>query len=172
MKSHSSDSTVSRSEISLEEILRVLPRTNPCFNNVPFPLCVGRYADRSYRTHPRGLIIYGPATVPNLLAAGNASSTTTIPSIPAKGVSNSSRSEPAPTRNLANGTARELSVANSNASNNATTLPRCPLIPPNLGECLGKFVEQRDETRVRFLLSPSPTPLHLRCCSSRTGGRQ
>ncbi|XP_011146775.1 beta-1,4-N-acetylgalactosaminyltransferase bre-4 [Harpegnathos saltator] len=98
-----------------------------------FTINATRYADHSYRSHPRGLIIYGPATVPSLSGAGNASSTTTISSIPVKGISNSSRGEPAPTRNLANGgTARELSVASNNASNNATTMPRCPLIPPNL----------------------------------------
>lgn len=91
-----------------------------------------RYADRSYRTHSRGLIIYGPATaVPNLTGGGNVSSTTIL-SILAKGLSNSSRFEPMPTRNLVGGgIARELPVAN--ATNN-TTMPRCPLIPPNLGK--------------------------------------
>ncbi|CAL1677035.1 unnamed protein product [Lasius platythorax] len=96
-----------------------------------FTINATRYADRSYRTHPRGLIIYGPATaVPNLTGGGNVSSTTIL-SILAKGLSNSSRFEPVPTRNLVGGggTARELPV--SNATNN-TTMPRCPLIPPNL----------------------------------------
>ncbi|XP_032666740.1 beta-1,4-N-acetylgalactosaminyltransferase bre-4 [Odontomachus brunneus] len=98
-----------------------------------FTINATRYADRSYRSHPRGLIIYGPVTVPSLFGAGNATSTTAIPPILAKGVSNSSRSEPAPTRNPANGgTARELSVATNATNSNATMMPRCPLIPPNL----------------------------------------
>ncbi|XP_014484777.1 PREDICTED: beta-1,4-N-acetylgalactosaminyltransferase bre-4-like [Dinoponera quadriceps] len=126
-----------------------------------FTINATRYADRSYRTHPRGLIIYGPATVPSLLGAGNASSTTTIPSISAKGVSNSSRSEPAPTRNLANGgIARELPVANSNATNNATTLPRCPLIPPNL---VGPVV-------VSKLLPPSLSEMEKTFAEVKAGG--
>jgi len=97
-----------------------------------FCLFLYRYADRSYRTHPRGLIIYGPATViPSLTGSGNASSTT-IFSILAKGHSNLSHSESMPIRNLVGGgaTAREFSVAN--ATSNAT-IPLCPLIPPNLG---------------------------------------
>ncbi|RLU21172.1 hypothetical protein DMN91_005545 [Ooceraea biroi] len=95
-----------------------------------FTINATRYADRSYRTHPRGLIIYGPATViPSLNGGGNASST--IFSILAKSHSNSSRSESMPIRNLAGngGTARELPVANTTSN---ATIPRCPLIPPNL----------------------------------------
>lgn len=98
-----------------------------------------RYADRSYRTHPRGLIIYGPATVVPSSNGGNVSSTTIL-SILAKGLSNSSRFEPVPTKNLVgnNGTGREFPVAN--ATNNAT-IPRCPLIPPNLGKFAGESTE-------------------------------
>lgn len=93
-----------------------------------FTINATRYADRSYRTHPRGLIIYGQATVVPSLAAGGNVSSTTILSILAKGLSNSSKSEPVPVRNLV-GTTRELPV--SNATSNAT-IPRCSLIPPNL----------------------------------------
>lgn len=90
-----------------------------------------RYADRSYRTHPRGLIIYGQATVvPSLAASGNVSSTTILPVL-AKGLSNSSKSESVRNLVVGSGTTRELPVAN--ATSNAT-MPRCPLIPPNLGK--------------------------------------
>ena len=59
-----------------------------------FTINATRYADRSYRTHPRGLIIYGPATaVPNLTGGGNVSSTTIL-SILAKGLSNYPDSSP------------------------------------------------------------------------------
>lgn len=103
-----------------------------CYN-ISYFFLFYRYADRSYRTHPRGLIIYGqPTIVPSLAAGGNVSSTTILP-ILAKSLSNSSKSESVPVRNLVvgSGITRELPVAN--ATSNAT-MPRCPLIPPNLGE--------------------------------------
>ncbi|EFN90154.1 hypothetical protein EAI_03211 [Harpegnathos saltator] len=138
-----------------------------------FTINATRYADHSYRSHPRGLIIYGPATVPSLSGAGNASSTTTISSIPVKGISNSSRGEPAPTRNLANGgTARELSVASNNASNNATTMPRCPLIPPNLGECPWRVAKNNATMYLLFSFAFFPSHLCGTCCFSWTGGGQ
>lgn len=86
-----------------------------------------RYADRTYRHHPRGLIIYGPVTVSSLLVNNNATSTTL--QWGARGHSNFSKPEPAfPTRN----TFSSQESTTTNATNNGTVVQQCPLIPPNL----------------------------------------
>ncbi|XP_053986973.1 beta-1,4-N-acetylgalactosaminyltransferase bre-4-like [Hylaeus volcanicus] len=94
-----------------------------------FTINASRYADRTYRHHPRGLIIYGPVTVPSLL--GNNNGTATTMQSPGRGHSNFSKLETAfPTRNTyVVGSSQEVSTANST---NTTSLPQCPLIPPNL----------------------------------------
>ncbi|XP_076673870.1 beta-1,4-N-acetylgalactosaminyltransferase bre-4 [Andrena cerasifolii] len=95
-----------------------------------FTINATRYADRTYRHHPRGLIIYGPVTVSSILGNSNASSTT-LHWAGSKGQSNFSKLETAfPTRNTyIVGSSQEAPTANTT---NSTMLQRCPLIPPNL----------------------------------------
>lgn len=104
---------------------------NPvCFVIIQFSSSFYRYVDRTYKTHPRGLIIYGPATAPSLTSVGNVSSTTLLIAL-AKSNS-TSRSEPLPTRNfVTGGISRELPIS---VTSNNVTLPRCPVIPSNLGK--------------------------------------
>ncbi|XP_076626299.1 beta-1,4-N-acetylgalactosaminyltransferase bre-4 [Colletes latitarsis] len=92
-----------------------------------FTINTTRYADRTYRHHPRGLIIYGPVTVPSLLNNGSA---TTL-QWAGRGHSNFSKLETMfPTRNAyVLGSSQEVSTGNST---NSTVLQRCPLLPPNL----------------------------------------
>ncbi|XP_017886453.1 beta-1,4-N-acetylgalactosaminyltransferase bre-4-like isoform X1 [Ceratina calcarata] len=94
-----------------------------------FTINTTRYADRMYRHHPRGLIIYGPVTVSSML---NNNATTTTVLWGGKGNSNFSKLETTfPTRNASVvASSQESSTANS--TNSTTVLPRCPLIPPNL----------------------------------------
>lgn len=94
-----------------------------------FTINTTRYADRTYRHHPRGLIIYGPVTASSLLGNGNATAASLLS--PARANSNFSKLEAAfPTRNTyVVATSQESSTANST---NGTAVPRCPLIPPNL----------------------------------------
>lgn len=97
-----------------------------------FAINATRYAVHTYRNHPRGLIIYGPATAPSFTGSSNVSSTTTLISVAApRGANNISKPEASSPTRAAVGGATLLDVAASNATN--TTAPqRCPLIPPNL----------------------------------------
>lgn len=113
-----------------------------------FTINATRYADRTYRNHPRGLIIYGPATVSSIFGAsgvdgnngvngsngGNVSSTTILSTGKGAGLGNISKAEAAgafPTSNVLLGSAPGSPQYASNATNNATQ-QQCPLIPPNL----------------------------------------
>ncbi|KAG7197827.1 hypothetical protein KM043_001641 [Ampulex compressa] len=93
-----------------------------------FTINATRYADRSYRNHPRGLIIYGPATASSLLGNNNVSST--MYHWPAKGQENFSKFDASSARNTA-ATAASQELSTTITGNNAT-LQRCPLIPLNL----------------------------------------
>lgn len=90
-----------------------------------------RYADHNYRHHPRGLIIYGPVTVSNVFGIGNA----TASSLLWRGKGNFSlpKVETVPTTRSPYilGSSQESAAANST---NSTVVPRCPLVPPNLGK--------------------------------------
>ncbi|XP_076161129.1 beta-1,4-N-acetylgalactosaminyltransferase bre-4 [Ptiloglossa arizonensis] len=94
-----------------------------------FTINASRYADRTYRHHPRGLIIYGPVTVPSLLAGNNG--TASVLQWPGRPRSNFSKLETAftPRNPYVLGTSQEVTTANST---NSTVLPRCPPVPPNL----------------------------------------
>ncbi|KOX80037.1 Beta-1,4-N-acetylgalactosaminyltransferase bre-4 [Melipona quadrifasciata] len=94
-----------------------------------FTINATRYADRSYRHHPRGLIIYGPVTVSSIFGNNNATSATLFWS--GRDNSNFSKLEADfSTRNTyIVGSSQESLTANST---NSTVIPRCPLIPPNL----------------------------------------
>lgn len=94
-----------------------------------FTINATRYADRSYRHHPRGLIIYGPVTVSSIFGNNNATSATLFWS--GRDNSNLSKLEADfSTRNTyIVGSSQESLTANST---NSTVIPRCPLIPPNL----------------------------------------
>ena len=90
-----------------------------------------RYADHAYRTHPRGLIIYGPATASSYSGVSNVSASTTIQSVvPAARTSNNA------TRQVDTSAPSKI-LGGTGGTTNVTELPvlqRCPLIPPNLGE--------------------------------------
>ncbi|KAK9303791.1 hypothetical protein QLX08_004658 [Tetragonisca angustula] len=94
-----------------------------------FTINATRYADRSYRHHPRGLIIYGPVTVSSIFGNNNATAATLFWS--GRDNSNFSKLEADfSTRNTyIVGSSQESLTANST---NSTVIPRCPLIPPNL----------------------------------------
>ncbi|CAK9812937.1 Beta-1,4-N-acetylgalactosaminyltransferase bre-4 [Anthophora quadrimaculata] len=96
-----------------------------------FTINATRYADRTYRHHPRGLIIYGPVTVASILGNDNNVTATTPVWGGGRGNSNFSKIETAlPTRNTyIVGSSQESSTANST---NGTVVPRCPLVSPNL----------------------------------------
>ncbi|KAK2581190.1 hypothetical protein KPH14_007992 [Odynerus spinipes] len=111
-----------------------------------FTINATRYADRTYRNHPRGLIIYGPATVSSIFAGSgsgsgsgggnsnsNVSSTTILSTGKGGGLGNISKAEAGafPTNNDVAGVAPGSPQYASNATNNATQ-QQCPLIPPNL----------------------------------------
>ncbi|XP_017789385.1 PREDICTED: beta-1,4-N-acetylgalactosaminyltransferase bre-4-like [Habropoda laboriosa] len=96
-----------------------------------FTINATRYADRTYRHHPRGLIIYGPVTVASILGNENNATATILLWGGDRGNSNLSKIESArPTRNTyIVGSSQESSTANAT---NGTIVPPCPLIPPNL----------------------------------------
>ncbi|XP_029046178.1 beta-1,4-N-acetylgalactosaminyltransferase bre-4-like [Osmia bicornis bicornis] len=96
-----------------------------------FTINASRYADRTYRHHPRGLIIYGPVTVSSILGSSNDTAAATLLWAGKANSNNVSKSESTvPTRNAyIVGNVLESSTANST---NGTAIPRCPLIPPNL----------------------------------------
>ncbi|XP_033229170.1 beta-1,4-N-acetylgalactosaminyltransferase bre-4-like [Belonocnema kinseyi] len=93
-----------------------------------FTINATRYATNNYRNHPRGLIIYGPATVASL--PGNAS---VWPTSALSEIAIPSKSDTIPT-GTSGGSA--VGVPNQDASTPNTTdttiQQRCPLIPPNL----------------------------------------
>ncbi|XP_078044847.1 beta-1,4-N-acetylgalactosaminyltransferase bre-4 [Augochlora pura] len=96
-----------------------------------FTINATRYADRGYRHHSRGLIIYGPVTVPSLILASLNATATSLQWAGARGNTNFSKLEAAQsTRNAYQlpGT-QEFSVTNST---NGTTMQQCPLVSPNL----------------------------------------
>ncbi|KAL2718826.1 hypothetical protein V1478_011245 [Vespula squamosa] len=108
---------------------------------VPF-----RYADRTYRNHPRGLIIYGPATVSSIFRGGNNNNNNNNNSnVSSKmflsagkgdnggsGLANITKTEAGvfPTSNVVGLPPGSPQYA-SNATNNAT-IQQCPLVSPNL----------------------------------------
>lgn len=87
-----------------------------------------RYADRSYRHHPRGLIIYGPVTVSSILGNNNAT-------LLWGGKDNSNFSKLDADDSIRNtyfvGSSQESLAANST---NNTVIPRCPLVSPHLSK--------------------------------------
>ncbi|XP_043578382.1 beta-1,4-N-acetylgalactosaminyltransferase bre-4-like [Bombus pyrosoma] len=94
-----------------------------------FTINATRYADRTYRHHPRGLIIYGPVTVSSIFGNNNATSATLYWG----GRDNSSFSKLETDFSTRDtyivGSSQESLTTNST---NSTVIPRCPLIPPNL----------------------------------------
>ncbi|XP_071857139.1 beta-1,4-N-acetylgalactosaminyltransferase bre-4 [Bombus fervidus] len=94
-----------------------------------FTINATRYADRTYRHHPRGLIIYGPVTVSSIFGNNNATSATLYWG----GRDNSSFSKLETDFSTRDtyivGSSQESLTANST---NSTVVPQCPLIPPNL----------------------------------------
>ncbi|XP_012278341.1 beta-1,4-N-acetylgalactosaminyltransferase bre-4 [Orussus abietinus] len=103
-----------------------------------FTINATRYARNSLRNRPRGLIIYGPATSPSVLANGSASSYTTSSSVSgARNPGDALRTQAAvPTRVAVE---RDASLDTEDPSDalhkNGTEAPsteRCPLVPPNL----------------------------------------
>ncbi|XP_076756019.1 beta-1,4-N-acetylgalactosaminyltransferase bre-4 [Xylocopa sonorina] len=113
--------------IAIQYLLSVVDRRSI---ETIFTINATRYADRTYRHHPRGLIIYGPVTltsVPN----NNNNVTSTAMLTGARGNSNYSKTETIfPIRN-ANVVASSLESSTAN-STNGTVSPRCPLTSPNL----------------------------------------
>ncbi|XP_076387031.1 beta-1,4-N-acetylgalactosaminyltransferase bre-4 [Megachile rotundata] len=95
-----------------------------------FTINATRYADRTYRHHPRGLIIYGPVTVSSIPASSNATASTFLWAGKANSNNVSKLDTGFPTRNAyIVGSSLESSTANST---NGTAMQQCPLIPPNL----------------------------------------
>ncbi|XP_076282095.1 beta-1,4-N-acetylgalactosaminyltransferase bre-4 isoform X2 [Lasioglossum baleicum] len=97
-----------------------------------FTINATRYADRGFRHHQRGLIIYGPVTVPSLILSSLNDSATSLQWASGRGNSNLSKLEltaAVSTRNAYLLPGPEVSATNST---NSTALQRCPLIPPNL----------------------------------------
>ncbi|XP_003486181.1 beta-1,4-N-acetylgalactosaminyltransferase bre-4 [Bombus impatiens] len=94
-----------------------------------FTINATRYADRTYRHHPRGLIIYGPVTVSSIFGNNNA----TLATLYWGGRDNSSFSKLETDFSTRDtyivGSSQESLTTNST---NSTVVPRCPLIPPNL----------------------------------------
>ena len=94
-----------------------------------------RYATNNYRSHPRGLIIYGPATVASF--PGNASAWPAS-EIGIRAVNNSSKLDTTPTGTSGGSAVGIPSVLIQDASTPNVTdtaiQQRCPLIPPNLGK--------------------------------------
>ncbi|XP_015596917.1 beta-1,4-N-acetylgalactosaminyltransferase bre-4 [Cephus cinctus] len=110
-----------------------------------FTINATRYADHSYRNHPRGLIIYGPATASTYSRStnGNVSSMTFLLDSVSRAVNNNvSRSEAAPTGTSGGSTGTGSGSGSGGSAvfqdvlthNNTDSilLERCPLIPPNL----------------------------------------
>lgn len=99
-----------------------------------------RYTDRSYRHHPRGLIIYGPVTVSSILGNNNAT-------LLWGGKDNSNFSKLDGDDSIRNtyfvGSSQESLTANST---NNTVIPRCPLVSPHLSKlyALYKFAPMPD----------------------------
>ena len=112
-----------------------------------------RYADRSYRHHPRGLIIYGPVTVSSIFGNNNATAATLFWS--GRDNSNFSKLEAEfSTRNTyIVGSSQESLTANST---NSTVIPRCPLIPPNLGEFSSTLADRWLKLSLSRARNPSP----------------
>lgn len=96
-----------------------------------FTINATRYADHSYRNHPRRLIIYGPVTAPSFPGAGNVSSTTILSVLMARSVNISSKTETIPTR-TSNDVVVPLQKVSTPSVTDTSVLPRCSLIPPNL----------------------------------------
>ncbi|XP_046747505.1 beta-1,4-N-acetylgalactosaminyltransferase bre-4-like [Diprion similis] len=92
-----------------------------------------RYAGHAYKNHPRGLIIYGPVTAASLSAGvANASEgAETAPAILVQRRSENSAKIEETTVHGDRNHSETLIVGNVNATEPAT-VPRCPLIPPNL----------------------------------------
>lgn len=91
-----------------------------------FTINATRYTDRSYRHHPRGLIIYGPVTVSSILGNNNAT-------LLWGGKDNSNFSKLDGDDSIRNtyfvGSSQESLTVNST---NNTVIPRCPLVSPHL----------------------------------------
>ncbi|XP_012349074.1 beta-1,4-N-acetylgalactosaminyltransferase bre-4 [Apis florea] len=91
-----------------------------------FTINATRYADRAYRHHPRGLIIYGPVTVSSILGGNNAT-------LLWGSKDNSNFSKLDADDSIRNtyfvGSSQESLTANST---NNTVIPRCPLVSPHL----------------------------------------
>ncbi|KAF7390231.1 hypothetical protein HZH68_012088 [Vespula germanica] len=110
------------------------------------PRVAFRYADRTYRNHPRGLIIYGPATVSSIFRGGNNNNNNNNNNnVSSKmflssgkgdnggsGLANITKPEAGvfPTSNVVGLPPGSPQYA-SNATNNAT-IQQCPLVSPNL----------------------------------------
>ncbi|XP_014298004.1 beta-1,4-N-acetylgalactosaminyltransferase bre-4-like [Microplitis mediator] len=91
-----------------------------------FTINASRYTERSFRGHPRGLIIYGITTgVPTYSVETNTNFTkeTMQTAVAPEDVSNVSRTETSPTRNT---------TYNGPNVTDSSVIKQCPLIPPNL----------------------------------------
>ncbi|XP_047361920.1 beta-1,4-N-acetylgalactosaminyltransferase bre-4-like isoform X2 [Vespa velutina] len=113
-----------------------------------FTINATRYADRTYRNHPRGLIIYGPATVSSIFKGhnnnnnNNNNNNVTSKIFPSagkgdnggSGLANITKTEAGifPTNNVVGLSPGSSPQYVSNATNNAT-IQQCPLVSPNLG---------------------------------------
>lgn len=87
-----------------------------------------RYADRAYRHHPRGLIIYGPVTVSSILGSNNA--TLLWGSKDNSNFSKLDADDSIRNTYLVGGSQESLTA---NSTNN-TVIPRCPLVSPHLSK--------------------------------------
>ncbi|XP_035738665.1 beta-1,4-N-acetylgalactosaminyltransferase bre-4-like [Vespa mandarinia] len=109
-----------------------------------FTINATRYADRTYRNHPRGLIIYGPATVSSVSKGdnnNNNNNNVTSKIFPSagkgdnggSGLANITKTEAGvfPTNNVIGLSPGSSPQYASNATNNAT-IQQCPLVSPNL----------------------------------------
>ena len=109
---------------------------NNDYNN--FVAIVFRYATNNYRGHPRGLIIYGPATS----ASFSSNATSALSEVATRTVNNSSKLETISVK-TSGIPAVEIAaslIQNASAPNitDTSSQQRCPLIPPNLGKQLAR----------------------------------
>ncbi|XP_066595089.1 beta-1,4-N-acetylgalactosaminyltransferase bre-4-like [Prorops nasuta] len=100
-----------------------------------FTINASRYADRTYRNHPRGLIIYGPASAGvsgtgSTIGLLNVNVSTNLQSIANGSLQNFSRLEAQSSRNPIESANAQFAFDTN--TTDSVTMQACPLIPPNL----------------------------------------